>query len=495
VSQREVTSDPAVPAALGSPAKGTVVGGKYAVDALIGCGAMGYVMSATHVHLGQAVALKILRPELVSNPDVVARFATEARAVARIDSEHVARVFDVGVLDGGAPFIVMELLTGSDLANVLAEGTRFSPETAVGYVLQACEALAIAHSRGIVHRDIKPENLFLARTVQGTDVIKVLDFGISKLALQGGAIDGASLLVRTAAPLGSPVYMSPEQVRAATDLDARTDLWSLGCVLYELLAGKVAFDAGSITQLCAAILERPAPSLRSVRGDIHPRLDDVIARCLEKRREHRYADVADLALALLPFARPSARVSVERCCYVLRSAANAEAEVDVGATGGFDGRRSGAGLSLTPATIERPDLVATAVESASMRAASLATRASRELSPLLAGTLVVFALALTALWGLDRRRPDPPSSTPIALPRADATPGAAARGLLRATETSAPQQSSDADSRPLLLAAEPTRLADAGSITPSRAPGKSNHALLAPARGATQKNSHTDVGL
>jgi len=372
--------------------KGQVVGGKYAIDALIGSGAMGYVVSAVHVELGQSVALKFLRPELVSNPTLVARFATEARAVAKIRSEHVARVFDVGVLDNGAPFIVMELLTGSDLAKVLAERARITAEAAVGYILQACEALAIAHACGIVHRDIKPENLFLAKTMQGPDVIKVLDFGISKLALTGSAIDCGLPLVRTVAPLGSPVYMSPEQIRGSSDADARTDVWSVGCVLYELLAGRAAFDAASITQLCAAILEQPAPSLRQIRGDIPPALDAVVARCLEKEREQRYPDVAELALALLPFAAAGARVSVERCCHILRKPPLPES-ADRRQTSTWDGESTG--LSLRPATLDRAHLVATAVEGE----LEPVRRPVRQGFGVVAGALFTFALAL-AFWGL-----------------------------------------------------------------------------------------------
>src|SRR5258706_5220956 len=233
---------------------GDVVGGKYEIRKLIGVGNIGYVVSALRTELGDEVALKFLRPELTTNHDLVARFAREARFAVRIKSEHVACVFDVGSLTSGVPFIVMERLEGRDLSRVLSEKGRLPPEVALEYALQACEALASAHANGIVHLDLKPENLFLARLLDGRSIIKVLDFGISKVALTG-SFDNTVPLVRTIASLGSPVYMSPEQIRASKDIDARADIWAMGCVLYELLAGRSAFDAPSLMQICAMILE------------------------------------------------------------------------------------------------------------------------------------------------------------------------------------------------------------------------------------------------
>jgi serine/threonine protein kinase len=428
VSLPEVSSEPSTVLGLPQVRKGQVVGGKYQIDALIGTGAMGYVVSANHIDLGQPVALKFLRPELLSDATLVARFASEARAVAKIRSEHVARVFDVGALDDGAPFIVMELLTGKDLAQLLAEPMRMRPETAVGFVLQACEALAIAHSCGIVHRDIKPENLFLAQTMQGRDVIKVLDFGISKLALTGSAVDCALPLVRTMAPLGSPLYMSPEQIRALGDIDGRTDIWSIGCVLFELLAGRAAFDAASITQLCATILEHPAPSVRQLRGDVPPELDAVISRCLEKQREHRYPDVAELAAALLPFASAASRISVERCCYILRkSALTGEDEAHESAP---SSRGSGSAPSLRPATIDRANLRITVAEESD--AARLASSPKRRAS-IAAGMLLAFALVL-GVWRLHPfGQAGGRASASIAPPSADATSRAGALAAATAT--------------------------------------------------------------
>jgi serine/threonine-protein kinase len=308
---------------------GDVVAGKYEINDLIGTGGMGFVFSATHVELGEKVALKFLRPECTSNEELVGRFAREARASVKIKSEYVARVFDVGTLPDGVPFIVMEYLEGKDLFEVVREQGPLSIKVAVEYVMQACEALAVAHASGVVHRDIKPENLFLTQRAQGMDIVKVLDFGISKVALTGSAFEHKMPLVQTMMPMGSPVYMSPEQIRASKDIDARTDIWSLGCVLYELLTGTAAFDAPSLTQLSATILESSAPPLRALCPNAPLELEAIIMRCLEKDPARRFHDVGELAIALYSFAPRRARISAERCCYVLKNAGLSDAEFEL----------------------------------------------------------------------------------------------------------------------------------------------------------------------
>jgi serine/threonine-protein kinase len=309
--------------------EGSIVGGKYEVLGLLGDGGMGFVVAARHLELGEVVALKFLRPEALKNPEVVARFAREARASAKIKSEYVARVFDVGTLPDGAPFIVMEHLEGEDLATLLEQRGALPVKVAVEYVMHVCEALAAAHALGIVHRDIKPENLFLARRTQGMEVVKVLDFGISKVALTGTAFDTNLPLVRTLMPMGSPVYMSPEQIRASDDVDPRSDVWSLGCVLYELLTGATAFDAPSITQLSAIILEKNPTPMRHLVPELPPELEAVVSRCLQKEPAARYQSVAELAVALYPFAPRRARISAERCSYMLHGSAVPPAEFEL----------------------------------------------------------------------------------------------------------------------------------------------------------------------
>jgi serine/threonine protein kinase len=299
---------------------GQVICGKYQVIQRIGAGGMGLVFSATHLDLGQRVALKFLRREALARPELVQRFATEARAAARIRSEHVARVFDVGQLENGVPFIVMEYLAGEDLSEVLADRGALPIELAVDYMLEVCEGLANAHAKGIIHRDIKPENLFLARGGPAHGVIKVLDFGVSKLSLENAALPGERHFIHTTLPVGSPAYMSPEQIRDSGEVDRRTDIWSLGCALFELLTGKVPFDAPTLVQLGAAILEQEPVPLRRELPEAPPELEALIARCLDKDPNGRFADVAELARALSPFASQRARIYAERCSFLLPEA-------------------------------------------------------------------------------------------------------------------------------------------------------------------------------
>ncbi len=297
-------------------AVGDVVAGKYEVTGLLGSGGMGYVISARHTELGEMVALKFLRPEALVHAELVERFAREARAAAKIRSEPVANVFDVGTLKDGTPFIVMEYLAGKDLADYLHHEGPLPIQVAVEYIMQACEALAAAHAHGIVHRDIKPENLFLTQQAQGMHMIKVLDFGISKTALPRGKRD----LVRTQMALGSPVYMSPEQIRRSDQVDARSDIWAIGCVLFELITGVTAFDEPSLLELSAAILEREPVPLLTLRPDAPEELELIVLRCLSKNPDDRYQNVADLTMALYPFAPRRARISVERCWHMLTNA-------------------------------------------------------------------------------------------------------------------------------------------------------------------------------
>lgn len=298
---------------------GDVLGGKYRVVNLIGEGGMGYVMAATHVELGELVALKFLRPEAMQFQELVGRFAREAQAAAKIRSEHVARVYDVGTTPMGVPYIVMEHLQGQDLASLLEDGTRVSVETAVDYVMQACEGLASAHALGIVHRDIKPENLFLTQSGPGApSVIKLVDFGISKVDLTLPQPQGSRAMAQTTTLLGSPRYMSPEQIRNSTQVDGRADIWALGCVLYELFTGHPAYNAPSLMELGAAILgDEPVP-VRVLANSVPPELDAVVTRCLQKRPADRFQNVAELAAALLPFGPRRARMFAERCQSLLQ---------------------------------------------------------------------------------------------------------------------------------------------------------------------------------
>ncbi|RYZ64217.1 MAG: serine/threonine protein kinase, partial [Proteobacteria bacterium] len=235
-------------------APGTLVAGKFRLERLLGEGGIGLVFAATHIELDERVALKFMRPEMMQNTDIVERFAQEARAAARLKTEHVARVLDVGK-HGATPFMVMELLQGRDMQRVVIDDGPMPFELAVELLIQACEALAEAHGRGIVHRDVKPENLFVVER-DGMQHLKVLDFGISKVALSGKISDVDLTSRRTVSIMGSPYYMSPEQIRSTRDVDHRADIWSLGASLFEATTGHTAFpDGREFTELMFDIVQ------------------------------------------------------------------------------------------------------------------------------------------------------------------------------------------------------------------------------------------------
>jgi serine/threonine-protein kinase len=300
-------------------AVGDVINGKYQVERLLGEGGVGVVAAATNLELDERVALKFLKPEMLASSDMVARFAREAKAACAIKSEHVCTVYDVGTVTGGQPFLVMEYLDGENLDTVVRDRGRFSVRDATEYAMQVCEALAVAHAKGIVHRDIKPENLFLTSR-GGLQMVKVLDFGISKTALTGSVFGTALPLVKTMNLMGSPVYMSPEQVRSSDSVDTRTDIWSLGVVIYELLTASLPFGGSTITELTASILERPMGPLASHRTDVPPGYVAIIEKCLEKDRNNRFQNVAELAAALMPFGPKRSRICAERAALALRAA-------------------------------------------------------------------------------------------------------------------------------------------------------------------------------
>ena len=288
---------------------GDVVGGKLVVEGVLGVGGMGVVLSARHQQLGQKVAIKLLRPAAAKYPEAVSRFLREARAAVNLQSTHVVRVMDVGTLDSGMPYMVMEHLTGSDLSALLEARGPLPVAEAVDYVLQGLEAVAEAHTIGLVHRDLKPANLFVTRMPDGSNLVKVLDFGISK-AVQGAANDPS--LTATTAVLGSPMYMSPEQLRSSKNVDARTDLWAVGVILYELVSGRYPFEDDTVTGVCARIAADPPIPLRTHRADLPPPFDAVVMRCLEKDVSRRVQTVSELAAALRPFASPEGQLAVDR---------------------------------------------------------------------------------------------------------------------------------------------------------------------------------------
>ena len=296
-----------------------VVGGKYRVVRALGEGGMAVVYEAEHLELGQSVAIKVLREGAMSYGEVYSRFMREARASVRLRSEYTAKVYDVGALPSGLPFMVVELLRGRDLCAELDERHYLPLEEAVLYVLQACEALGEAHAAGIVHRDLKPSNLFLTRRISGAPLVKVLDFGIAK------TVTNADLgeLTNTSAVLGSPMYMAPEQMEGAKDVDARADIWSLGVTLYELVSGVVPFNGTTVPMLCAAVLARPPRPLLEVNPTISPEFVGIVEKALSKRRQDRWADVGEFATALVPFGPPHAHTLAEGVRAVVAGLASA----------------------------------------------------------------------------------------------------------------------------------------------------------------------------
>jgi serine/threonine-protein kinase len=294
---------------------GDVIAEKYVVDSILGEGGMGVVVAARHMQLEQRVAIKFLLPEIALQGMAAERFRREARSAARIRGEHVCRVLDVGTLKDGVPYMVMEYLEGCDLAAELERRGRLPSEEAVEYVLQACEALAEAHMAGVVHRDLKPANLFLAARADGSRRVKVLDFGVSKSLLSSDS--GQMSLTTTATFVGSPFYMSPEQLDSAKDVDARTDIWALGVVLYELLTGRTPFAGESIPRLVAAVLHDVPPPLASLGVDVPEGLEAAILRALQKVRNERFTSVGEFADSIALYAPPHAAVSAARVARVL----------------------------------------------------------------------------------------------------------------------------------------------------------------------------------
>jgi tRNA A-37 threonylcarbamoyl transferase component Bud32 len=275
---------------------GATVGGRWHITRELGRGGTGAVFEA-HDPGGLRVAIKVLLPEWRAHDEVLERFAREARVLMRLTTPHVGKLLDVGNLDathGDLPFLVLEYLEGVDLERLLQDQGPVSCQQAFAWGADACDGIAEAHALGVIHRDLKPSNVFLARAPNGNSVVKVLDFGVA-----AGEPSGSSPKVTAVdALVGSPAYMSPEQMLASSDVDPRSDVWSIGVTLYEIITGHLPFSGESNLQIFASAMSRPPLPLRAYTKGVPPAVEAVLLKCLAKARENRYPSVTALSEAL-----------------------------------------------------------------------------------------------------------------------------------------------------------------------------------------------------
>jgi serine/threonine-protein kinase len=400
------------------PKVGELIAGKYRIDSILGTGGMGKVFGATHVELGQRVAIKVLNVQDDDERRYEAheRFLREGRATAALVSDHVVRVHDVGRLESGAPFMVMEQLLGQDLAHLVQRGGALAVELAADCVRQAAEAIACAHAQGIVHRDLKPSNLFLTRRSDGAPLVKVLDFGISKTT-QSALQPITGNLTETRSLLGTPFYMSPEQVRDAKKVDFRTDIWSLGLILHELLAGTPAFEGTTLPGVCAAIAADPPAALRLKRPEVPVELEAIVLKCLEKDPARRFQTARELATRLAPFAgRPESRaLSAPPSDATIRSSPMLMSLAELRDSPTLAAPQANAGTMASAVLTQSGERVMTKAEAeqskreaASTASAAFAATPKHSRLPIAVGLLAVLA-ALT--WALRSGHEVPPAAT------------------------------------------------------------------------------------
>ena len=391
---------------------GTILLGKYRVEDVIGTGGMGRVVRAAHLYLQQSVAIKVLLPEMATSASMVSRFLREAQAAGKLKSEHVARVVDVGTLPDGTPLMVMEYLTGNDLNQILRHHGPQSPAIVCDLMLQACEGIAEAHAAGIVHRDVKPSNFFITQRPDGSMLLKILDFGISKTPV------GVTELTGTQAVLGTPTYMAPEQMKSGRSADARSDIWSMGVVMYQMLTGRPPFGGESYAALVLQVNgEPPAPMMVPLPAG----LGEVILRCLEKDPQNRHQNAGALARMLAPFASDpvAAALSAARTTRILQNKPGAPNALPLTAGGGL-----ATPVPLSPAQLTPMSWPPSSISQGTGQM-TYETRRGRAWIIAAAAALVILAGAggfiineLTKERGLDRRDEPyvqaPPASPPTA---------------------------------------------------------------------------------
>ena len=465
---------------------GDVLAGKYRIERVLGRGGMGVVVAATHLRLDERVAIKFLRPGALGNADALGRFEREARAAVKIRSEHVAKVLDVSTLESGAPFMVMEHLEGNDLAQVVRKKGRLPIAEAVTFMLQVCEVLAEAHALGIVHRDLKPGNLFVTTRADGTAAIKVLDFGISKMMEGGATSEPQAALTATDTVLGSPIYMSPEQMTTPKAVESRADIWSFGATLFMLLTGKPPFDGESIAQVCGMVLLANPPSLLELLPDAPPELAAIITRCLQRNIEDRWANVGDLAAALAPFAGEGGRRSAERAKRVLETTGSLGKHIPASALA--PPLEATTSITGHPASTDKA-LPRTMVGWANTGEGAIELPRQRPRWPLIAG-VVVAVLAVGVLIGSLTGRQDgaaamPSAAAPLPPPSAAAPVTPASAAALVSPEASASA-----------LAAASASAAPSSPSTPPTVKGRPGKALAPappPPAAASKKKPAGDL--
>jgi eukaryotic-like serine/threonine-protein kinase len=428
---------------------------------VLGQGGMGVVFEGKHAKLGQRVAIKMLLPDVLNVPSVVERFEREARAAANLRGRHVARVLDVDMSPSGLPFMVMEFLEGNDLADELAHRGPLPVEEAVAWVIQACEGMAEAHAMGIVHRDLKPANLFLAHEGK-TRVLKVLDFGISKVN------DSSVDLTSTYAAMGTPLYMSPEQVRSSKSVDERTDVWALSVILYELLTGRPPFFGESATAVIAAIASDDPVPLRELRPDVPRDTEAAVRVGMTKDVRGRFASVGELAAALQGLAATEPRAGGKVHPALVPVAAASVPNRGPGSAPSTDAswsaHRTGTGQKKIPLGVWLGAAVAGVGVVVGITVMALGglnrTNGASSAEPVIASSPAVGSLAASD--------PAPPASAPTAL----AVPAASASAV-RAVEDLPPAPVPQPKATPTPPSKQPSRPppTSAPSPTPRKPPG------------------------